>query len=139
VYQLVSSVAPAEPPAQQQQNQFPMVRVYLAPIMTRVVRDRLDIIELQQRAQSLRVQSVAFMFLQIARSAIDMRRTQNLRVRHGLMLLLYNVLRITVADLMKALRNNPMLIRYGVLRTNDKPNQVIVGLTNFVRTLNSAV
>ena len=37
------------------------------------------------------------------------------------------------------LRNNPALIKFGVLRVNEKPNQTITSLTNFLKTLSRPV
>lgn len=139
VYQLVANVASA-PPEQQQppqpvENPFPRAHIYLAPIMTTATRQALGVLETFWRKQSLTTPYGSYMILAIIRSAIDLRQTENPRVRMGVMGLLQSVLRITPADLMKALKDRGMLANQGIIRSNDKHAQVLAAMTNYVKSL----
>lgn len=136
VYQLVSGVATTEKP--QVQNPLLRIRIYLQPIMTRATRTALDQLDSYLNARTLSVPAAANLFLVVLRSALDTRKMYDLRVRQGLNLL-FKATHLTSNDLTKALTNTGLLIRYGVLRSSEKPVQTIAMMTNAIKSLNQPV
>lgn len=136
VYQLISNIIPIH--QKSQQNLFPRIRVFLNPIMSSITRSALDKMESYSLKQTLTIPNAIMLFLQIVRSAIDLRQTNNLRIKQGLITLL-SVLKITPNDILKSLKNIGMLYKFGVLRSQDKPMQAISVITNFIKKLNQPI
>jgi hypothetical protein len=142
VYQMVANVTtaqPTQPQPVQAENPFPRLRIYLTPILSSVTRRSLDMMETYWRGQTLTVSNGSYLALAIIRSAIDLRQQDTPRIRQGVTTLLRSVLRIEPIDLLKVLRNNALLLRYGVIRSSDKPLQAITMLTNYIKSLNQPV
>jgi hypothetical protein len=135
IYQLVSSVGGSgSVPDRASANPFPKIRIYFTPIMNVTTRHALDTIESFWSKQTLTVTNGSYLFLSIMKSAIDQRQIQTQRIRQGLQALL-GVLKIDTSVLVKSLRNNAMLNKYGIIRPNEKPLSVITAMTNAINGL----
>lgn len=137
VYALVSGVGTAPPPARE--DPFPRIHAFLSPVMSTITRNALNTMQRYYSAQTLTIPNGSSLFLQIVRSALDMRLHQTVRVRQGLMLLLSNVLHIRPEDVLKVLKNGQLLQRYGIIRPGEKPANIVAVLTNYLKSLNQPV
>jgi Putative amidoligase enzyme len=142
VYQLVSGIVatPANPQQQNQQaaqnaNPFPRLRIYLSPILSTAARHSLDILEGYWRQSTLSIPNGSYLILAIIRSAMDLRQQDTPRIKQGIASLLRMVLHIEPLDLLKALKNNLLLQKYGAVRQGENAPQVIATFTNYVKTL----
>jgi hypothetical protein len=135
VYALVSGIG-STPQQPIRENPFPRIHAFLSPIMSTVTRNALNTMQRYYAAQTLTIPNGSSLFLQIVRSAIDMRLHQTARVRQGLMLLLSNVLHIRPEDALKTLKNGQLLQRYGIIRVGEKPANILAVLTNYLKSLN---
>jgi Putative amidoligase enzyme len=145
VYKLVSGVTPrtGEPSAEilptskDKKNPFLLVRLYLRPMMNPIVRKKIDNLEMMYFSNTLTSFTSSYIFLSIVRHALELKQANTQRVRHGLIILMTDILRTGPSALLKLLKFQSELQTYGVLIYGDNPNKIILMLTNYIKSLNT--
>lgn len=109
-----------------QTNPVPRVWAFLHPILTPAARHAIN-----QIMKGTHADHLPYLVLGIIRSAIENKSADH-RTKHGILMLINDVLKMKPVDLLKALKNPAMMTKTGVI---GRDPAMIPALTNYVKWL----